>query len=195
MISFQSAMNPSFLFEPASISLDFVRIVAETRVTDLAPQYEAQQATGNGLAICVSAGLIFALTGMVIAWIVRRRRQDSPISDELTIELCRVHNIRLAHRIALDRVATAAECEFTAELFLSPHHFDQAVERAGAKRRLKRSQRSAIGQVRRVLFGVHPCVCIAHASPDDSRPRGAGFQPAETIKIAPDKKCRQAKKV
>ncbi|EMI45009.1 hypothetical protein [Rhodopirellula sp. SWK7] len=131
-----------------------VMFLAETRSSELAPEFRELTAA-RGFPWWAIGGIM--LVGLIIAaiyWLTLQLPVPAiPISDDLTLELCRAHRIGLPHRVALDHVARLANLNQTAELFLSPVGFDQAVERAEKKKRLRGGQKESLYLVRRLIFG------------------------------------------
>lgn len=128
--------------------------LAVTRTTDLAPEF--QEANAAGAVPWALIGITFVVIAAASGcyWFVRHLRVPAlSIADDLTLELCRVHGIGLQHRMALDHVARLAGIEQTAELFLSPNLYDQAIGRANRKKRLKGRQLDSLHSARRLLFG------------------------------------------
>ncbi|MCC9656579.1 hypothetical protein [Rhodopirellula halodulae] len=124
-----------------------------TRMEDLAPQYQkvAEDSSMPWVWIAVGAIVALSIIGGLI-WNVRFREPEVPTSDALTMELCRAHQLPIYHRGLMDRLATAAKLSHTAELFLSPTHFDAAVERGKTNMRLRRHHQIWLGQIRRSIF-------------------------------------------
>ncbi|MCC9644578.1 hypothetical protein LOC71_20075 [Rhodopirellula sp. JC740] len=124
-----------------------------TRMEDLAPQYQrvAEESSMPWVWIVVGAIVTLSIIGGLI-WNVRFREPEVPTSDALTMELCRAHQLPIYHRGLMDRLATAAKLGHTAELFLSPTHFDAAVERGKTNMRLRRHHQIWLGQIRRSIF-------------------------------------------
>ncbi|EMI52669.1 hypothetical protein [Rhodopirellula sallentina] len=127
--------------------------LAETRRSELAPEYREIAPTQGFPWWIVAAVLLGLLVVGGIYWVICQLRVPAiPIADDLTLELCRAHRIGLPHRVALDHVAKLAGMTQTAELFLSPTDFDAAVKKAERKRRLRGKQRESLYLVRRLIF-------------------------------------------
>lgn len=124
-----------------------------TRMEDLAPTYQqvAEDSSLPWMWIAIGAIVGLSVIGGLI-WKVHFREPDVPTSDALTMDLCRAHQVPIYHRGLMDRLATAAKLGHTAELFLSPTHFDAAVERAKTEMRLRRHHQIWLSQIRRSIF-------------------------------------------
>ncbi|WP_430452046.1 hypothetical protein [Rhodopirellula europaea] len=124
-----------------------------TRMTDLAPQYQAVT-EDSSLPIALIAGIVLVLAAIAggMIWYYRTREPEVPTSDAVTMDLCRAHGLSIYHRGLIDRLAVAAELPHTAEMFLSPAHFDAAIEKAKNAVRLRRHHHAWLGEIRRTLF-------------------------------------------
>ena len=103
-----------------------------TRMTDLAPQYQAVS-DDSSIPIVLIAGAVLILAAIAggVFWYYR---------------------LSIYHRGLIDRLAAAAELSHTAEMFLSPSHFDAAIEEAKKAVRLRRHHHGWLGEIRRTLF-------------------------------------------
>lgn len=124
-----------------------------TRMTDLAPQYQAVS-EDSSIPMVLIAGIALVLAAIAggVFWYYRTREPEVPTSDAVTMDLCRAHGLSIYHRGLIDRLAAAAELSHTAEMFLSPSHFDAAVEKAKQAVRLRRHHHGWLGEIRRTLF-------------------------------------------
>ncbi|EGF28676.1 hypothetical protein [Rhodopirellula baltica] len=124
-----------------------------TRMTDLAPQYQAVS-DDSSIPMVLIAGITLVLAAIAggVFWYYRTREPEVPTSDAVTMDLCRAHGLSIYHRGLIDRLAAAAELSHTAEMFLSPSHFDSAVEKAKQAVRLRRHHHGWLGEIRRTLF-------------------------------------------
>ncbi len=124
-----------------------------TRMTDLAPQYQAVS-DDSSIPMVLIAGIALVLAAIAggVFWYYRTREPEVPTSDAVTMDLCRAHGLSIYHRGLIDRLAAAAELSHTAEMFLSPSHFDAAVEKAKQAVRLRRHHHGWLGEIRRTLF-------------------------------------------
>lgn len=126
--------------------------LAVTRVSDLAPKYQAPADDGNWPMLIGSAiVLLIVTTGIVV---LRRRGQSviAPSCDPLTIELANAFGLDLHHRVLLEQVARQANVTHTAELFLSQDFFDRACQEAARVKKFRPGQRTTLGEVRRAAF-------------------------------------------
>lgn len=124
-----------------------------TRMTDLAPQYQAVS-DDSSIPIVLIAGAVLILAAIAggVFWYYRTREPEVPTSDAVTMDLCRAHGLSIYHHGLIDRLAAAAELSHTAEMFLSPSHFDAAIEEAKKAVRLRRHHHGWLGEIRRTLF-------------------------------------------
>ncbi|PHQ36438.1 hypothetical protein [Rhodopirellula bahusiensis] len=143
-------VTPFFADSDISHSLPLMNV---TRMTDLAPQYQVVS-EDSSIPMIVIVGVVLALTAIAggVTWYYRTREPEVPTSDALTMDLCRAHGLSIYHRGLIDRLATAAELPHTAEMFLSPSHFDAAVAKAKQSVRLRRHHHGWLGEIRRMLF-------------------------------------------
>ncbi|SMP56099.1 hypothetical protein SAMN06265222_10587 [Neorhodopirellula lusitana] len=130
-----------------------IALFAVTHTSDLAPEFQAPiQASGIPMWVYLLAACLAA--ALVGGYISMTRMSVPALSsvDELTLELCRAHGIGMQHRLMLEHVAKLAQLECTADLFLSPKLFDQAVSKASEVKRLRGGQRGLIFEARQCLF-------------------------------------------
>ncbi|MCM2372244.1 hypothetical protein [Aporhodopirellula aestuarii] len=132
-------------------------LLAETRQSELAPEFRELAPTGSFPWWVIAAVLLLLVVAFAAYWTIAQLRVPAiPISDDLTLELCRAHRIGLQQRVVLDHVARMAKLGRTAELFLSPATFDQAIDRANRAKRLRGGQRESLLMVRRLIFSNSP---------------------------------------
>ena len=98
----------------------------------------------------ISACAILLVSALISYWLTKRRQnefwQDSP--TRLFHDLCRGHQLELATRRLLKKLALARGVESAAELFIEPNYFNPA----GLPPALKPSAHE-LQQLRRTLFG------------------------------------------
>ena len=128
-------------------------LFAVTRTTDLAPEYTAPVDASDGVWPWVIAAITLAVIVAAVYYAIRRMRIPSmPMSDDLTLELCRAHKIGLQHRSSLDHVAQLAGLKSPAAMFLSEQFFDDVVTQACQAKPLGPRQRGLIFEVRQCLY-------------------------------------------
>ena len=67
-------------------------------------------------------------------------------------ELCKVHRINSNGRILLELIAEEAELEHPAQMLISEHAFDRAIQRAGQHIEYDRRKQSTLAGLRQDLF-------------------------------------------
>lgn len=129
-------------------------VLAVTRTTDLAPSYAPPPDASGSIWVWIVAGGFTAIALGVGFWFTTQRSADAlNVSDDITLELCRAHHVGLQHRFVLESIASRAKLAHTAELFLSPQLFDDAVAKANRKKRIGMRQRTLLFEARQCLFG------------------------------------------
>lgn len=128
-------------------------LFAVTRTTDLAPDYTAPVDASDSVGPWIIAAIIIvAIVAGGYETIRRMRIPTLPMSDDLTLELCRAHRIGLQHRSSLDHVAKLAGLKSPAAMFLSEQLFDDVIAQACQAKPLGLRQRGLVFEVRHCLY-------------------------------------------
>jgi len=129
-------------------------LLAQSRMGDISRQYREEGST-YPWPVQVAFTLI-PVIAVGLAWTLYRlySRHPSAVNTPfgMLAELCRAHQIPIAGRRLLERVAEHAELEQPASLMINARHFDQAVEAAEQRLRFDPRNRARLGEIRRRLF-------------------------------------------
>ncbi len=127
-------------------------LFAETRFSELNLEFkEAPIEQAQSYWIWFVVGLVICV--IVIGWRIRTASQKKPIGPSSMLgELCGAHRINAEGSRLLQLIATRAQLEQPAVLFLGETIFDEALERAAEEIPFKPDQEKCIAMVRRRLF-------------------------------------------
>lgn len=129
-------------------------LLAVTRTSDLAPTYIAPPVSDGLPWGWISLGVAVVIGSGLGLWFATQRRVPAIIlSDDVSLELCRVHGLGMPHRSVLELIRKHSGLDHTAELFLSPKIFDAAVAKACQSKRLGMRQRGLVFEARQCVFG------------------------------------------
>lgn len=137
-----------------SISNFTIGLLAETRVSDLAPEYRPPEPE-SWLPMVAALSVVGVVAIGLAIWFRYRLQVASPIAvDSLTRELSDGYRLGSHHVATLQRTAEAAGLVHVAEWFLSRSHFDAAFAHAQSSGRLARADARRLSEICRYLYAT-----------------------------------------
>lgn len=104
------------------------------------------------LAVFTSIPVLAVTAGFLIHWYATKPTKSLNSAEALMSEICAAHQIRFREQRLLLTIAEMAGIVHPATMIAIPEVFDAAVQHAGAKQPLRRSQVVRLQQLRSRLF-------------------------------------------
>ncbi|QEG40326.1 hypothetical protein [Roseimaritima ulvae] len=104
-------------------------------------------------AILLAVPIVAGVLGFALYCYHDRSQRLLETSDQLLLQLCKLHQLHYQHQILLHTIADAAELDPPGVIFVIPEEFDAAVRRAVETQQLTVREQKLLGQLRRQMFG------------------------------------------